>query len=76
MAKNLKAAFGSMDVSEMTESDKELEIKRLERERDRINRDIEVILKELASKTKNKKLKPRKRKPGKSANDYNYKEIK
>ena len=67
---NRKAKGSSLGISE---SDKEAEIKKLERERQRINLEIESLLSDYARKSGNRSLRPRKHRAGSAPNDYNYK---
>ena len=59
-------------VSAMHESERDLEIARLESERIRINTEIEQVLKNYAKESGNKRLRFRRFRMGKSPNDYGF----
>ena len=59
-------------VDTMREGDKDNEIARLERERLRVNTEIEQVLKNYAKESGNAKLRRRRFKMGKSPNDYGF----
>lgn len=75
MAKERKRKANNAPPSVMTEKDRDAEIRRLERERIIINEEIEGLLRDYAKESKDNSYKPRKRKFGKSANDYTYENI-
>ena len=75
MAKERKRKANNTPPSVMTEKDRDAEIRRLERERIIINEEIEGLLRDYAKESKDNSYKPRKRKFGKSANDYTYENI-
>lgn len=58
----------------MNSSDRREAIARLERERIRINYEIEGVLKSYAKESGNRALKRRRHRLGDSPNDWNYKE--
>ena len=60
-------------VEAMNSSDRKEAIARLERERIKINFEIESVLKSYAKESGNRSLKHRRHKLGRSANDWNYK---
>ena len=59
-------------VETMRESERDSEIDRLERERLRINTEIEQVLKNYAKESGNRRLRRRRYKMGKSPNDYGF----
>lgn len=61
-------------VEAMNSSDRKEAIARLERERIRINFEIESVLKSYSKESGNRALKKRKYKLGNSPNDWNYRE--
>ena len=65
-----KAGFAPVDT--MRESERDSEIDKLERERLRINTEIEQVLKNYAKESGNRKLRRRRHKMGKSPNDYGF----
>ena len=65
-----KKEEGFAPVESMSEKERADEIARLERERLRINTEIEQVLKNYARESGNKKLRKRRYKIGKSPNDY------
>lgn len=67
-----KKDFNSASAG-MRDTDRDAEIRRLERERLRVNLEIEELLREYSRKSGNRSLKPSRRRAGGSPNDYNYK---
>ncbi len=60
------------DAVSMRTAEREAEIKRLERERKRVNGEIEILLREYAKAIGDKTLRPRKPKKASRPNDYDY----
>ena len=67
-----KKKSGIPEVDTMSEREKDDEIARLERERLRINTEIEQVLKNYAKESGNKALRRRRYKIGRSPNDYGF----
>ncbi len=61
--------------SNITSSDRDEAIRRLERERMKVNLEIESVLKLYAKESGNSSLSRRKHKMGSSPNDYSYNSI-
>ncbi len=63
---------GEIEYAEASSAERDEAIRRLERERERINLEIEGVLKMYAKESGTRSLSKRRHKMGKSPNDYSF----